>query len=292
MVPTAFPDAELNAEGFSLQAPTDQDGPVVLFPPAAVLTSFGVAGDPTPLGGGEGVSFRVGDVVLKRVHDTAEAEWTQSLISRVRQDGFRLPDPVSAVDGRWVHEGWSVSRFLRGLRPAAPAWRDITDAGLRFADAAEHVRDDGRDVLSRRTHRWAVADRVAWEEAAVDLVPEAREVMAQVSDWLGAPSGDAHFVHGDLTGNVFVDPEGVPVILDVSPYLRPRRWAAAIVIADAVLWNGANVSLAASFASERERDLLGRALIFRLVAEQLAESPRHGALLEPYRRLLSALAQG
>lgn len=92
-----------------------------------------------------------------------------------------------------------------------------------------------------------------------------------------------------MSGNVFLDPAGVPVILDVSPYLRPRRWAAAIVTADAVLWNGASVSLAASFASEPDRDLLGRALIFRLVAEQLADNPRHGALLEPYRRLLSAL---
>ena len=270
----------------------DHDGPVVLFPSAAVLEAFRVDGDPTPLGGGEGVSFRVGDVVLKRVHDTAEAEWTQDLVSRVHQVGFRLPDPVSAVEGCWVRQGWSASRFLPGLRPAAPAWRDIADAGLRFADAAEHARDGGHDVLSRRTHRWAVADRVAWGEATVELVPEAREVVAQISDWLGAPSGDTHFVHGDLSGNVFLDRAGVPVILDVSPYLRPRRWAAAIVTADAVLWHGANASLAASLASGPDRDLLGRALMFRLVAEQRAENPRHGALLEPYRRLLAALPRG
>lgn len=79
--------------------------------------------------------------------------------------------------------------------------------------------------------------------------------------------------------------------LDFSPYLRPRAWAAAIVVADAVLWNGAAPALARSFAgSATGRDHLGRALIFRMAAEQLATDPRHGAHLEPYRRVLSAVA--
>jgi 1,2-phenylacetyl-CoA epoxidase catalytic subunit len=79
-------------------------------------------------------------------------------------------------------------------------------------------------------------------------------------------------------------------VLDFSPYLRPRRWAAAIVIADAVLWHGAEPSLAASFAvNESGCDLLGRALIFRMVAEQLAAGCRDDAHLDPYRRVLSIL---
>jgi hypothetical protein len=190
-----------------------------------------------------------------------------------------------------VQQGWSASQFVSGLRPAAPAWLDIAEVGLRFGDAAEHARGEDHGVLARRTHRWAVADRVAWEEATVEVAPEARDVMVRISDWLEGRSGESYFVHGDLSGNVFLDPVDAPVILDVSPYLRPRRWAAAIVVADAVLWNGADVVLARSFASETDGlDLLGRALIFRLVAEQLADNPRHDALLEPYRRVLSALS--
>lgn len=72
------------------------------------------------------------------------------------------------------------------------------------------------------------------------------------------------------------------------PHHGRRRRAAAIVIADAVLWHGAEPSLAASFAvNESGRDLLGRALIFRMVAEQLAAEPRDDAHLDPYRRVLS-----
>ena len=175
-------------------------------------------------------------------------------------------------------------RFVAGLRPAAPAWSLITDAGLRFCDAAEMARNDGEMVLGARTHRWAVADRVAWGESVVDLPSDATDVLRRITDLLdGPPRHDRQFVHGDLSGNVFLDAQHTPVILDVSPYLRPREWAAAIVAADAVLWNGAAITVARNFlANPAGCDLFARALIFRLVAEQLASNPRHDAFLEPY----------
>ena len=70
---------------------------------------------------------------------------------------------------------------------------------------------------------------------------------------------------------MFVDDADTAVVLDVSPYRRPPRWATAIVIADAALYGSADTSLAVAFADDDgDRDLLGRALIYRLVAEQLA----------------------
>jgi uncharacterized protein (TIGR02569 family) len=257
-------------------------------PPARVCAAFGISAEPVPLPGGEGLSFRAGEFVLKRMHDPDEAEWTQSLVARIDQQGFRVPEPIPANTGRWVHDHWTASRYVSGLRSATPRWQEIVDVGLRFCDAAEAARHGGRDVLTKRTHRWAVADRVAWGEADVELGEAARHVMESIRPLLSDATRDEQFVHGDLSGNVMVTPDGTPVILDVSPYLRPRRWAAAIVIADAVLWNNADLSLARSFADSPEnRDLFGRALIFRMVAEQLADDPRHDALLAPYRRVLS-----
>jgi uncharacterized protein (TIGR02569 family) len=263
---------------------------VIDVPSGNVIAAFGLRGEPTLLAGGEGVAFRVEDVVVKRVIDVQEAGWTQALLHRVEPDGFGIAEPVAADDGGWVHDGWVASRFVDGLRPASPAWTNIIDGGLRFCDAAERVRHGGTEVLRARSHRWAISDRVAWSEQTVDLPADAADLLAEIALLLGAAIVSEHFVHGDLSGNVFFDRAGTPVILDVSPYLRPRRWAAAIVIADAVLWSGADLALASSFANEdADRDLLGRALVYRLVAEQLAENPRHRALLEPYRRVLTAL---
>src|SRR5438876_1099366 len=74
-------------------------------PSPAVRAGFGVDGDPIAVAGGEGLTFRVSDLVLKKVHDVDEAEWTQALLSRVVPDGFRIPEPVPSRDGRWVHAG-------------------------------------------------------------------------------------------------------------------------------------------------------------------------------------------
>lgn len=232
----------------------------------------------------------MGELVLKPVIDVAETEWIQQLLRRVECHGFRVAEPVPTSDGRWVHEGWCASRYIADLRAAAPEWPLIIEAGLRFCDAADRARDGDDDALATRAHRWAIADRVAWGEAAVDLTDDALRLVKQMETLWVPATDEQHFVHGDLSGNVFLDAGDMPVILDVSPYLRPRRWAAAIVIADAVLWDGAPVVLARDFASDADaRDLFARALIFRLVAEQLADDPRHGALLEPYRKVLAAL---
>jgi uncharacterized protein (TIGR02569 family) len=243
------------------------------------------------LDGGEGLAVRVGDVVLKPVHDEAEAAWTQSLLDRVVLEGVRIAPPVATDAGVWVHDGWAASRFVSDLRPAAPDWARVADAGLRFGVAVEAVRRGGEDVLARRHHRWAVADRVAWGEAEVTLPAPATDLREEIAARLvGTADGERHFVHGDLAGNVFLDPDDVPVVLDVSPYLRPRRWAEAIVVVDAVLWERADPDLARALAADAAtRDLLGRALTYRLVAEQVAGDPRHGALLHPYRALLVAL---
>jgi uncharacterized protein (TIGR02569 family) len=254
-----------------------------------VLAAFGAHEEPVALAGGEGVAFRAGALVLKRVHDVGEAEWTQATLSRIDQDGFRVPPPIPATTGRWVHDRWSANEFVPGLHPAAPRWDDIIEQGLRFGEAAERARPADSDALDARTHRWAIADRVAWSEADVRLSPEATHVRRHLAELLTPdPGSERHFVHGDLAGNVFVDGVGRAVILDVSPYLRHRRWAAAVVVADAVCWHGAESSVARGFAADSDdRDLLGRALIYRLVAEQLASEPQRRATLGPYRRALA-----
>jgi hypothetical protein len=177
----------------------------MLAPSSTVLDAFAIDGDPVALSGGEGMSFRVGDFVVKRVHDAGEAEWTQALLSRTEQDGFKLPEPIQTADGQWVFDQWSASRFVPGLRSAVPLWNDIATVGLIFADAVECVRDGGADILARRSHRWAFADRVAWGEAMPDLNPEAREAYDKLTPLLtGNATGD-QLVHGDLTGNVYLD---------------------------------------------------------------------------------------
>jgi uncharacterized protein (TIGR02569 family) len=266
------------------------DGAVVVtsFPSAAVLDAFDLHGEPARLPGGQGDAFRVGDVVVKFVTDPDEAQWTQGVLDRIAPDGFRCAEPVATTEGRWVHQCWTANVFVGGLRPVAPDWDRVIEIGLRFCAAADRARQHDDAVLAGRTHRWAVADRVAWEEQEVALSGVAGEVLGELLVGLRAGRRDRHFVHGDLSGNVFVDDRDTPVILDVSPYLRPCRWAAAIVLADAVLWHGADVDLLRSFDGDGA-DLVRRALVFRFVADQLSDHPHPESLVDSYRIPLEAL---
>jgi len=254
-----------------------------------VCAAFGTDGAPQLLDGGEGTSFRLGDVVLKRVIDDAESEWTQQLLTRVPQDGYRSAEPVPTIDDRWVHDGWIAHRYIPDLRPAAPNWDLVMRAGVRFGDAAEEVRGDP-EVLTRRTHRWAVADRVAWGEAGVEMGAAATQLLSDVEARLVNAVDTVQFVHGDLSGNVFLDRSGTPVVLDVSPYIRPREWAAAIVAVDAVLWSAANPRLLSEFAhTDGRRDLVLRAFAFRLVADELSDGPWSGEPLARHRAVFPHL---
>ena len=101
-----------------------------------------------------------------------------------------------------------------------------------------------------------------------------------IARWMGFPGRDswttepAHgpsaTVHGDLSGNVLFHNVLAPAIIDLSPYWRPASYASAIVVADALLWEGADRQI---LDEVRDIEDLGqhllRALIFRLVSEWL-----------------------
>jgi hypothetical protein len=66
-------------------------------------------------------------------------------------------------------------------------------------------------------------------------------------------------MHGDLTGNVLFHDTLPPAVIDFAPYFRPPTYASAIVVADAVCWEGAPKSLLDAVP----RQFLLRALIYR-----------------------------
>jgi uncharacterized protein (TIGR02569 family) len=230
-------------------------------PPPEVLEAFGAAGSAAaPLTGGEGRSWLAGDLVLKPIDDESAAVWTAELLSRIREDGFRVARPVAASDGHWIADGWTASRRLDG--EAAPRWADVIAAGEAFHRA---VRDEPRpDFLDDREDPWAVGDRTAWDELPIEpfarsveglgLLAEARRPIDVVA---------AQLIHGDLTGNVLFAEGLTPAVIDLSPYWRPPGFASAIVVADALLWHGVGAALVD--AADVGRQLLIRALIYRLV---------------------------
>ena len=99
---------------------------------------------------------------------------------------------------------------------------------------------------------------------------------------IAAPS---QLIHGDLTENLLFVDGLAPAIIDVTPYFRPRGFAAAVVVGDAVRWRDADPDpLLAAVAHESWfPQLFVRAVIYRLVTS-LVFGPYRCELLRVRRR--------
>ncbi|WP_037914142.1 aminoglycoside phosphotransferase [Actinacidiphila yeochonensis] len=249
-------------------------------PPPSVLDAFGVRGTAVPLAGGQGRSVLVGGFVFKPVEDAEdaeeEAEWAASLFERlVPGSGFRVPLPLRSGDGRSLVDGWTAWEFLPGEPGPQGHWAEVLRAGRAFHAA---LRDHPRPgFLDRRTHPWAVGDRVAWGEQDVEVVDDLAGPFSTLLE-LRRPvlREAAQLVHGDLAGNVLLAADEAPAVIDFSPYWRPPAFADAVVVADGLLWYGLPPGLLTGPGDGGHADwpqMLVRALIFRLVADSENAGP-------------------
>ncbi|MFJ4410530.1 TIGR02569 family protein [Streptomyces sp. NPDC088910] len=248
-------------------------------PSAAVLAAFGAPGRPVPLPGGQGQTWRDGEVVLKPTGLAAETAWRAEVLTALpASPHFRVARPVRAANGGWTAEGWEAWQYVAGRsEPGRPA--DVLRTAAAFHAALADVPRPG--FLDTREGPWSYAARVAWEESPLDDGgggdAEVAALIAQLAaerrpfEPSGAPAPQV--VHGDLLGNVLFADGLPPAVIDWPPYWYPVDWAAAVVVVDALLWYGAGPAVLALGPAgdgcvpdpDAWAQLLVRALLFRLV---------------------------
>lgn len=252
-------------------------------PPPEVLEAFLVTERPGPLTGGRGTSWRAGGTVLKPLDmpESALAWQERALSSLPAATGFRVAAPRRSGDGRLAVSGWTAWPYLTGAHEWG-RWAEIVSVGRLFHEATAALLEPG--FLRDRADWWAVGDRVAWGESPVEPYEDLDTIRALVAS-LRPVRARSQLVHGDLTGNVLFHPEVPPAIIDLSPYWRPPEFAAAVVVADAMAWEGADAALATNVSaglSEFGQCFL-RALIYRIVTDRLAGGARTHDWQAPYR---------
>jgi uncharacterized protein (TIGR02569 family) len=240
-----------------------------------VLAAFGVAGCPVArLAGGQGTSWRAGGAVFKPAEqDPAELEWLAAVYSQVQGAGFRIARQRRAVTGAVCAGGWCATDFVAGQH-ASDRWADAIRAGEELQAALAGLPRPA--FLDRRESPWVTGDRVAWGELPVAHFAHVRHVhqLAAATRPVAAPS---QLIHGDLGGNVLYHDVLPPAVIDFSPYWRPAAFAAAIVVADALVWEGADRSILAAVRHIGDfGQYLLRALIYRAVTESILGKPNPG----------------
>ena len=242
-------------------------------PPAAVLRAFGA--DSHDVTGLRGRAWRAGPVVLKPAHaPRAWLEWEERFCDRVVDVGFRLQRLVRADDGRIVVDGWIARNFLPGAHPVG-SWQTRMDVGLELLRAFGEATPLVPPMPAiPRADAWATADRMAWEELRIPAPAMADAAVAELAGGRRPVHEPPQVVHGDLTGNILFHPELPPAVIDMSPYYRPVGFAAGVIVADAVIWHGADLGLARRLIELPDgRECLIRAMLFRHLTSLFLPGP-------------------
>lgn len=256
-------------------------------PSPAVLAAFGLVGSPVRLVGGQGLSWRVGEVVLKLGVDPEFQEWLGTEVAGIQQQGFCLPAVRRAVDGAWVVDGWAAQSVVPGsiATGGMACWRAVIGAARDLHAATAALARPA--FVDLRTDPWALADRAVWGETPRETVPELLGVVQRL-DAVLLPLGPAQVVHGDLTSNVFLVPGGPPSIIDFSPYWRSPSYAEGIVIADALCWHAATPRIL------KEVDVpvpaIARGLLFRVLTTSRVHLQHSAELRRQATRYQSVVA--
>jgi uncharacterized protein (TIGR02569 family) len=228
-----------------------------------VLAAFGATGAPVLEPGGQGRTWRIGDLILKPGGDLAEAAWTAEVLSTLAPSAqFRVAAPVAAQDGRWVVSGWQAWQAVAG-QPDVTRCAEVLDVAAAFHQAIAGLPRPA--FLDTRDDPWTYGDRVAWEELPVaphGVMADLLGRLARARHPVGLP---AQPVHGDLLGNVLFAEDQPPAVIDWPVYFRPTLWAQAVAVVDALTWFGAPTELVGWCGDHPAWDqMLIRALIYRI----------------------------
>lgn len=257
-------------------------------PPETVLQAWRVS-SLEPLPGGQGTTFRSESVVLKPVGNTTEAEWLASVLDKLKvPTDIRVIKPIRAADGRWVVDGWSAWRHLEG-HGRAGAWREALEVSDSFHGATATVP---RSACIDTDNPWAVGAAFAWGEIELEIPDRFKAVVDAYRSRRRPLELQNQLIHSDICNNILFHDDLPPAVIDISPQWRPKQFADAIAVVDAIGWFGGGAEAGAALREEIGEQLAVRAALFRLGSALVLFQGRGNRLageVAAYERILDLL---
>ena len=213
-------------------------------PSRQVARAFGLLGEPELLRGGQGRTYAVGNSQVPPEEAGGAGEWTAEVMALLPQNGFRIPGPRTRLDGKgWVVDGWTAWERVPGEHRTWEAdWHSALSVAIRFHDVLKAAPRPA--ALHQRLDVFAVADRMAWAENPLPDRGRLASVLRRLARHRITIQEPSQVVHGDLAGNLLWHADLPPAVIDMSPHWRPRGLGAAQLVTDAMLWYGADLTLA------------------------------------------------
>ena len=227
--------------------------------------------------------MRVGDCVLKPVDNPARYRWECERLQQLPGDGFRIARPLQTAEGAFVVQGWGAAAYEPGS-PIAGRWAEKLQVSQRFH---KELNKQQPPPMPPSDDAWTQAHEMAWLAAPLPaaLHPDTRQRMGDLFNLFKALPREDQVIHADLSGNILFHDKLAPCVIDFSPAYGSAAYAEAILLADAVAWEGAPLEILELVRyTEGFRQHLLRAVSFRLMVPAIRASPDPG----PFRREYAA----
>jgi len=244
--------------------------------PDSILETYRGNGTPQLLEGGQGETYRVGNIVIKPCSDSLEMEGLSEVMNTVVELGFRRARPIRAKSGAWVVDGWQAFEFIEGRPGIVGREKDAVSGchALHEALRKAYPSNSCPPWLKHRTDFWHVCDKIAWgekEPSSVMTSGSVSEIQPLIDRLQNIDELKSQIVHGDPGGdNVLFQNNEAPAMIDISPYWHPPGYAIAMLLADAVAWEGSKQEVLELGRNELHfQQLLHRAVLFRLAIPAL-----------------------
>lgn len=239
--------------------------------PEKIIKEFGGNFTLELLQGGQGKTYRSGDVVFKQCVDEFETECLSEIMCKLSQKGFRRACPVKSKSGKWVIDGWQAFEFVNGKPGIVGREKEALNACQALHNAIRNVYTSSECPawLEHREDFWIVSDQLAWGKLDPTNHIEFQmlsEIQYLYDHLYNIDHLTSQIVHCDPGGdNVLFSPNQAPALIDISPYWHPTGYSNAMMLSDAVAWEGSIPDVLNLCSDENQFDqLLLRAVLFRI----------------------------
>lgn len=201
-----------------------------LKPDSETLESFGIFTKPVPLPGGEGRTFRAGNIVLKHINQDARdyTDWIAKLYSRIKENGFRVPKPILTKNKeRITPQGWTAWTYISGNHNFH---KHVPRSIIAIRAFHRELKKVSRPSFLTNDTPYTRADHYAWTAGPKKVHRAVKREVARLYN-LRAPLRNIsnQLIHGDLNpNNILFSPSQPPAIIDLAPYWRPADFALAV----------------------------------------------------------------
>jgi hypothetical protein len=196
--------------------------------------AFDLQAAPELLSGGSQPTFKVGNVVLKRVQETslennhspALITWIAAFSHTLKQEGFRFPKALQTKAGNWITpDGWTAWTVVEGRHSTKEDVAGVIEGIMAFHQALAGIPK--HPLMEENQTAWGKADRWCWGDKPEQIHPVVEPLVHTLYELRRPVDGlQDQLIHGDLSlANILIAPHLPPAFLDLSPFWRPVEFA-------------------------------------------------------------------